>query len=67
MKDNRDMTSIYDEMADNLRDWYEENRESWWDRRNSKHPCNSSGLADNFMLSLISEVQSLLKHYKIKD
>jgi hypothetical protein len=51
-------TADGDAVADYVRQWYERNRESWWDRcrlsRNQQ--LLNAGCADSFILSLISEV-----------
>lgn len=49
-----DPTARGDEMAEELREWYEENRESYWDRcKFSKNQrLLSMGCSDNFMLRL---------------
>jgi hypothetical protein len=54
-------TADGDIAADFLRQWYEANRETWFDRHwpfgwNRKH---GSEVADNFMLEFIAQVQRL--------
>lgn len=51
-----DPTALWDGMAEEMRRWYEANRESWRDRWHWTHPTKSGGLADNFMLAFLSEV-----------
>lgn len=46
-----DPTTFGDCVADEVRRWYEANRETWWSRRKRR-----DGAADEFILSLISEV-----------
>lgn len=46
-----DPTTIGDCIADEVRLWYEANRETWWERRKRR-----GGVADEFMLALINEV-----------
>jgi hypothetical protein len=48
-------TAAGDAVARYLRDWYEHNRESWWDRHRPSADRNGSH-ADEFMLSLLNEV-----------
>jgi hypothetical protein len=54
-------TADGDIAADFIRQWYEANRETWFDRHmpfgtNRKHGCDT---ADNFILELISQVNRL--------
>lgn len=46
-----DPTTIGDAIADEVRRWYEANRETWWERL-----WRRDGVADEFMLALINEV-----------
>lgn len=57
-----DPTSRGDEIADYLRQWYEANRESWWDRHRPQlfsYRDNSGVVADGFMLSLLNEIDRI--------
>ena len=47
-------TADGDNAAENLRRWYEANRETWWDRR--KRPPLNNPCADSLMLGLYDEV-----------
>jgi hypothetical protein len=48
-------TADGDAMAGYLREWYERNRESWWERRRRRrYPGNIQ--ADSFMIRLMMEV-----------
>jgi hypothetical protein len=55
-----DPTARGDEVADKVRQWYEKNRESWWDRHKpgiiGRDPDRSGTHADEFMLRLIQAV-----------
>ena len=53
-----DPTARGDMIADKVRQWYETNRESWWERRRTLfHEPDRSGVhADEFMLRLIGAV-----------
>jgi hypothetical protein len=53
---SQDPTSRGDEVAEYVRDWYEANRETWWERRGKKWEY----CADNFMLGLVNEVERIL-------
>lgn len=53
-------TSFGDEVADRVRRWYEENRESWWDRHQinplGRATDRSGAHADEFILRLVAAV-----------
>jgi hypothetical protein len=53
-----DPTARGDLIADKVRQWYEANRESWWERRRTLfHEPDRSGVhADEFMLRFIGAV-----------
>ena len=53
-----DPTSRGDEVADKVREWYEANRETWWDRHRiiGRSTDRSGSHADEFMLRLIQAV-----------
>jgi hypothetical protein len=51
-----DPTAIGDAVADEVRIWYEANRETWWERRRRR-----GDVADNFILGLINEVHRVEK------
>lgn len=51
-------TADFDAMGSYLRDWYEKNRESWWERRSERWPPRL-GTADGFILGLIQEVERI--------
>jgi hypothetical protein len=55
-----DPTARGDMIADKVRQWYEANRESWWDRHSitglGRSPDRSGVHADEFILRLISAV-----------
>jgi hypothetical protein len=57
-------TADGDIMATWLREWYEANRETWWDRNNypfrQGYPDRAGVTADNFMLELLGQVERLL-------
>ena len=51
-----DPTARGDQVVKYVREWYEENRESWWDRH--RPSADRHGLhADEFMLRLVAYVQ----------
>jgi hypothetical protein len=50
-----DPTARGDEIASKVRQWYEANRESWWDRHRPSADRNGSH-ADEFILGLINAV-----------
>lgn len=47
-------TSRGDEMADELREWYEAHRESWWERL-----WRRPDVADTFMYQIMSKVREI--------
>jgi hypothetical protein len=53
-----DPTTLGDLVADEVRRWYEANRETWWERRKLR-----GGVADEFMLALINEVHRVERQY----
>jgi hypothetical protein len=55
MRFSSDPTARGDEITAFVRQWYEANRESWWDRHRPSADRNGSH-ADEFMLSFINEV-----------
>jgi hypothetical protein len=56
-----DPTSRGDEIAMYARRWYEENRESWWERHRPGSPVKDRTIADNFMLRFVQEVRTILE------
>ena len=56
MRFSSDPTSRGDEIADYVRQWYEINRETWW-QHHRRRADDSRGIADEFMLSFIAEVR----------
>ena len=58
--DRMDPTARGDMVADKVRQWYEANRESWWDRHKpgiiGAGPDRAGVHADNFILELIGVV-----------
>jgi len=54
-------TALGDEIADEVRRWYEANRETWWHRLWRRPEC-----ADEFILGLVNEVSRILKHASLK-
>ena len=56
MRFSTDPTAQGDDIADYVRQWYEINRETWWQRRQDS-VRRSAGVADEFMLSFIAEVR----------
>jgi hypothetical protein len=55
MRFSSDPTSRGDEVAAFVRQWYETNRESWWDRH--RPGADRKGVhADEFMIGFINEV-----------
>ncbi len=58
-----DPTSRSDEIADYVRQWYEQHRETWFERHSpfGTNRKRGSALADEFMLGLIAEVRRVLK------
>lgn len=60
MRFSSEPTSRGDQVAEYVRGWYEENRETWWDRHRftpwRSSPDRSGEHADEFMLRFISEV-----------
>lgn len=54
-----DPTARADAVATEVRQWYEANRESWWDRHAPFLAWRTyiPGTADNFMLKLIKVVR----------
>ena len=57
----QDPTSRGDNVAQRVRDWYEANRETWWQRHKpgifGYAPDRSGVHADEFMLSFIAAVR----------
>lgn len=53
-----DPTARGDCIADDVRHWYEANRETWWQRRKRR-----GDVADEFMLGLINEVRRVERSY----
>lgn len=51
-----DPTSCGDMVAEELRRWYERNRESWW-ARHSRNADRRGGHSDGFMLRLLNAVE----------
>lgn len=52
-----DPTSYSDELAWELRKYYEQNRESWWDRRSEIGRLRRRGvIADDLMLGLLGVI-----------
>lgn len=59
MSFSSDPTARGDEIAALVRDYYERNRESWWDRH--RPGADRRGIhADNFMLGLVAEVERVI-------
>lgn len=56
----RDPTARGDDAAAQMREWYEANRESWWDRHGF-HSDRSGWHADNFMLRLMAEAERIIE------
>ncbi len=56
-----DQTLLADTIAEEMRNYYENHRETWWDRY--KYPPNC-GVADNLMLGLLGVVKSQLKKWE---
>lgn len=57
---NMDPTARCDLIAAKVREWYEANRESWWQRHRPQifSYCDNSGItADNFALGLVEAVR----------
>jgi hypothetical protein len=54
-----DPTSVADDIAAEMRRFYEANRETWWDRLWRKEEC-----ADNLMLGLLFTAQRKMKEYE---
>ena len=58
MKFSRDPTAQGDEIAVYMREWYEDNRETWWDRH--RPGADRKGIhADEFMLRLMAEAERI--------
>ena len=57
-----DPTSRGDEVAEYCRDWYEQNRETWWARHKpyGAAPDRAGVHADNFMLAFVDYVGRVL-------
>lgn len=53
-----DQTARGDAIADIVRQWYEANRETWWQRFTRPQDC-----ADDFMLGLIHEVNRIQRDF----
>lgn len=60
-------TAFGDEVAGRVRQWYEANREGFWDRHRlwGSDPDRAGTHADEFMLRLISEVDKAREFIKI--
>lgn len=53
-------TARGDAVAAKVREWYEANRESWWDRHRPQifsHRDNGGIVADNFAINLVAAVR----------
>ena len=57
MRFSSDPTARGDDIAYYVRQWYEINRQTWWQRRRSINDRMDHGVADEFMLSFIAEVR----------
>ena len=55
INDSRDPTARADAQAWCLREWYEANRETWWER----YWWRRSDVSDNFMLRLMAEARRI--------
>jgi hypothetical protein len=65
MKFSQEPTARGDEIAAEVRTWYEANRESWWDRH--RPGADRKGWhADEFMLSFVNEVRRLLDEERLQ-
>ena len=65
--DYLDPTAAGDMRAALLRQWYERNRESFWDRH-GPHATRKGGSADNFMIGLAGEAMRIasLDHHRLR-
>ena len=57
MRFSTEPTARGDDIAFYVRQWYEINRETWWQHRRSVNDRMERGIADEFMLSFIAEVR----------
>lgn len=58
-----DPTARADEIAARMREWYEANRESWWQRQMPVHLGGNLNMwrlaSDDFMLRFVAQVQKV--------
>lgn len=61
MEQRMDPTARGDAVAAKVREWYEANRESWWDRHRPQifsYRDNGGVVADNFAIGLVAAVHA---------